>query len=488
MTAAYMQILIHATNSSLFPDADPNSVTWTGPPSEIVIVQSILYASLATSFLAAFLAMLGKQWISRYIRNRGGSTAERSRDRQRKLDGLRRWHFYLVIESLPVMLQLALLLLGCALSIYLWTINRTVAWVFLTFTLYGVASYVFLTLAATLYHDCPFQTPSSLLIRAAIGSIKRSEVTFARLLRSLFLPIRNLGRTLRHPRFGVRSLLSNLGYFPRAPITIPLENIQVDTVVELPTWNFGETSVDLEACKGDVCCISWMLDSATDSDVVFYTARFATDTTLYPEIAHVLSPRVLAEHFLECLSDGRVVPGKLDQASMVGMALASVLSIQLCMEPERGDLRRLSNSIHHHANTVSESQPIFLPGVAILRIVSQNPEPAQDGSFLKWDIFSNISYTLPTARKLCLSRTILQTVWRWRQIQGPTAVFNLEGIDQFCKALMGNGDHVLPTLKTNCFLILAIFLGDQVGDIKTLFTPDTRCVISPSLPSTSLIE
>ena len=61
MTAAYMQILINAVNSSLFPDADPGAIAWTGPPPEIVTVQSLLYASLTTALFAAFLAMLGKQ-------------------------------------------------------------------------------------------------------------------------------------------------------------------------------------------------------------------------------------------------------------------------------------------------------------------------------------------------------------------------------------------------------------------------------------------
>jgi len=57
MTAAYMQILIHAVNGSLFPDADPAAVVWTGPPPEIATIQSLLYASLATSLFAAFLVM-----------------------------------------------------------------------------------------------------------------------------------------------------------------------------------------------------------------------------------------------------------------------------------------------------------------------------------------------------------------------------------------------------------------------------------------------
>ena len=164
MTAAYMKILIHTMNNSLFPDADPSSFAWTGPPPEIVTVQSILYASLATSLFAAFLAMLGKQWINRYIRSHGGSPADKSRDRQQKLDGLEKWKFYLAIESLPVILQLALLLLGSALSLYLWNISRTVAWVILIFTSFGMVSYIFFTLAGMLHYNCPYQTPPSIII------------------------------------------------------------------------------------------------------------------------------------------------------------------------------------------------------------------------------------------------------------------------------------------------------------------------------------
>ena len=63
------------------------------------------------SLLAAFVAMLGKQWLNRYLRRAGGSMIERCGDRQRKCDGLQIWLFRLFIESLPVMLQIALLLL-----------------------------------------------------------------------------------------------------------------------------------------------------------------------------------------------------------------------------------------------------------------------------------------------------------------------------------------------------------------------------------------
>ena len=275
MTAAYMQILIHAVNSSLLPDANPDSVTWSGPPPEIVTVQSLLYASLATSLFAAFIAMLGKQWVNRYLRNRGGSAADKSRDRQRKLDGFKKWHFHLVIESLPVMLQLALLLLGCALSQYLWTISHTVAGIIATMTFFGVTSYVFFTLAAILYYNCPYQTPPSILTRTIIRYLTCSDVAFARSLRSFFAPftpIKNLRRFLSR----LCTVLRSFG--GASALAEEAEGIPLAVVMAPPTWDFKGISIDWEVCKADVRCISWILDSTTDTDVIFSTVRFAADT------------------------------------------------------------------------------------------------------------------------------------------------------------------------------------------------------------------
>jgi len=172
-------------NNSLFSNADPNSTIWTGPPPEIVNVQSLLCASLATSLFAAFLVMLGKRWVNRYLRSRRGSAADESPDRQQKLMDSRSCTCHLTIESLLVTLQLALLLFGCALSRYLWAISRTVAGVIVVITLFGVTSYVFLSLAATLYYNCPYQTPPSILTRGIDGYLTRSDAAFPRSLRSL---------------------------------------------------------------------------------------------------------------------------------------------------------------------------------------------------------------------------------------------------------------------------------------------------------------
>ena len=138
----------------------------------MVDVQAILYASLTISLFSAFLAMLGKQWLNRYTStDMRGSAVERSQNRQRKLDGIVAWYFNSVMESLPLMLQVALLLLGCALSRYLWEINITIASVILGVTSFGLLFYIFIVIAGAVSEGCPYQTPGSQAIRYLVPKV-----------------------------------------------------------------------------------------------------------------------------------------------------------------------------------------------------------------------------------------------------------------------------------------------------------------------------
>ena len=165
-TAALLRVLIHKIDNTTFGNDVPALPQWTGPSHTVIQVQAILYASLAASLFSAFLAMLGKQWLNRYASiDMRGSAIERSQNRQRKLDGIVTWYFDYVMESLPLMLQFALLLLGCALCRYLWEINTTVASVVLGVTSFGVASYGFFVVAGAASSSCPYQTPGTHILR-----------------------------------------------------------------------------------------------------------------------------------------------------------------------------------------------------------------------------------------------------------------------------------------------------------------------------------
>ena len=117
------------------------------------------------SLLAAFVAMLGKQWLNRYLRHTGGSMIERCGDRQRKFDGLKRWPFRVFIESLPIMLQIALFLLTCGLSRHMWSVNTSVARVVISLTVIGFLFYAAIVVAGISSYECPFQTPASIAFR-----------------------------------------------------------------------------------------------------------------------------------------------------------------------------------------------------------------------------------------------------------------------------------------------------------------------------------
>ena len=469
MTAAYMQILIHAMNASLFPDAVPDAATWTGPPPEIVTVQSLLYASLTTSLFAAFLAMLGKQWVNRYLRNRGGSAADKSRDRQRKLDGLDRWHFHLVIESLPVMLQLALLLLGCALSLYLWTISRTVAGVTIAVTILGVGSYICFTLAATFFYSCPYQTPPSLVIRTLLT---HNYVTLAPLIAPFIVASRSSAKKFRrflgYLHAVLRGALNALGCAANVPPEI--ENIPLATVTS-PIRIFDDVLLDWESCKADTRCIAWVLYSTTDNDMIFSTVRFAADLIWYPEVSGALSPHTLADLFIECLVDRRVVTGRVEEASSIGMALASVLGIQLSVEPEREDLEELCERVVRHTNLAPSFEDKFELIASVLDFVAQHPFPMQEGDSLGISIRhppKNLSGTF----KVWFARMILQTMWRWRRVQHQATVIDFYWVAAKCESLV-DGGPVPPVFKTIWILIFITCLGLTV-DIRDLYPPNNE--------------
>lgn len=70
---AYLRAILLSLNPSISPVEYPAAPAWSGPPQEIITTLDFLYASLLMSLLAAFVAMLGKQWLNRYLRHAGGS-------------------------------------------------------------------------------------------------------------------------------------------------------------------------------------------------------------------------------------------------------------------------------------------------------------------------------------------------------------------------------------------------------------------------------
>lgn len=287
--------MAEANNLTIPPKPDSDT-PWNGPDSTLVRVQAILFSSLAVSFLAAFLAMLGKQWLNRYSRvDMRGSLIDRSRDRQRKMNGMATWHFDFVMEALPLLLQFALLLLGYALSTYLFTIDNIIAWVVSAFTASGFLFYVILVIAAALFYDCPFQTPYSLIIHSIVRFdnrhrryLKKTSAWFRRVLLRI-KEQQNQGH-YGQDLFGTLGAFDGRGDHIELTMGGPHDNS--------PT--IFEGGADWEGYILDSNCIAWMFKKSVDEDVVQEIMKFIPEVVWHQGIQTTPLEK-LYDTVLDCL-------------------------------------------------------------------------------------------------------------------------------------------------------------------------------------------
>ena len=278
-------------DNTTFGNDVPTIPHWTGPPRAIVYVQAILFASLVVSLLSAFLAMLGKQWLNRYDSiDMRGTAIERSQNRQRKLDGIVVWYFENVMESLPLMLQAALLLFGCALSRYLWEIDVTIASVVLGVTSVGVIFYLSIVVAGTASESCPYQTPGAHILRhRLLPALRSTSSKFSGFIITTYcynLPIEWWGG-LEQPWYSIWNVTTSLFFFLFLHIAPVIDVCRLgramlqslvafgramyrrSVVASLRTRDLGQQAIAL-----DLRCVSWMLQASLDKGFHLTTLKY----------------------------------------------------------------------------------------------------------------------------------------------------------------------------------------------------------------------
>ena len=289
MNNRLLEMLLNATTGALPADSAPSVPRWSGPDPVIVQVQCVFYATLSATLLASFLAMLGKQWLNRYRQSEThGSAVDRSRVRERKLSGLEAWKFHLVMESLPLILQCALVLLGFALSRYLWEVSRSVSSVIIGFAGFGFLFYLLITTASIFSFDCPFQTPFSLPIRFVINL----AVRYWRNLRQAFKP------KDQPPQLGTPGnfplSMNTVGRGGELEASIAALAFVVPTAVQSP-WPAAPLFIQEAGVEGDrldARCIDRMFVMSTDADVVTSVMDFIPEIIWHSGIKNVPFRRI----------------------------------------------------------------------------------------------------------------------------------------------------------------------------------------------------
>ena len=309
------------------------------------------------SLLAAFIAMLGKQWLNRYLRHAGGSVIERCGDRQQKCDGLEKWPFHLFVESLPVMLQIALLLLACGLCRYMASVNTTVAYTLITLTGLGVLFYVGVVIAGVSSYDCPFQTPTSVLLcnlwkktgppmtsaalltitpLCALGEIVQRYKSRIVIHLSRF---NNLGRLSERIRFRtIRPRLPPTGlnicpYFRYPLLPTDQEDSRSPASQKVIPWFApGELAKVQMKNTNDVRCVSWVIRNITDPEALDVAIQRAGMIRWFDDGIEVEPPYdLIVSTFHSCFgSDGEVYPGSRDRAYYSARAILWIQTLAMC--------------------------------------------------------------------------------------------------------------------------------------------------------------
>ena len=281
-----------------------------------------MYASLLISLLSAFIAMLAKQWINRYLRNPGASIIDRCEDRQRKFDGLGKWSPHLFATNLLVILQISLLLLVCGLCRYTWSINHSVASTIICFIVFGVAFYAVTVVAGTLSYASPFQTPASIILRTSWRTVRR------RIFSSIIHSRRAFSRT-----YWIRSRGAQSPLRQSLQATVPFGVIQ--THQPEPWMEPGDLVIICQTNANDARCVSWVLRNITDPEVLDAAIRLAGTIRWFDSGIDTDPPYGLIVSIFEAcfLSTRKLYPGSRDRAYQSGQAVLWINTLEMC-KPE----------------------------------------------------------------------------------------------------------------------------------------------------------
>ncbi|KAG8921074.1 hypothetical protein FRC01_000427, partial [Tulasnella sp. 417] len=175
-------LVMKADNNTLTP-ADLAPTFYVSSYS--IIVNSLLYASLSCSLLAAVGAMMAKEWLQSFDRTgQTGPLEEQARFRQRKFNGVLEWHLEAVIKFLPNLLLFSVIFFFVGVCLFLFPINTVVAGIVIAFSGIGVVFSGIVIVAGAISPTCPYQSAaSSALRRGCSGLALLCQLLWQKLIR-----------------------------------------------------------------------------------------------------------------------------------------------------------------------------------------------------------------------------------------------------------------------------------------------------------------
>ena len=245
-------------------------------------MQALGYLSLAFSLLAAFGAVLGKQWLGQYKTSRFGyGTLEEHAIRQHEmLIGMEEWHFQAILYTLPLMLQTSLLLFGVSLSINIFTVNRLLGSLILASIVVGFILYTWTFIIGLLHPTSPFQTGLTLTMQSIFYHLSTDwKLLVMHNLQTLWESIVSLPSCSYH-------LLWHMGH--RCVSDVELGEKQQSTPQSQFYSNLWPTTIPPSTPfkKMHAEVVRWTLETSTDPEIITDASRMVGEMVfLWPHDA-----------------------------------------------------------------------------------------------------------------------------------------------------------------------------------------------------------
>jgi len=290
-TNALLKILIHTMDGNIFPNETLSPIgQWSGPSYTDVWIQSFAYASLSTSLLAAFGAVLGKQWLGHFKASSfgAGALSERCLRRQEKLQGLHQWHFDIILDGLSSLLQLSLFFFGISLSADLWTLQNTLGMVVTITMAIGALFYIITFFIGVIYPHSPFRNGLSSSFLTKLITTGASFYSVYRSILSSFEGITSAQVTRWKNRSKEKDMESTrTNTVPRVDIisdsgsSTAVDHIQegdfTNSMVDgSKTVTSSAQAVLRSSNATDAAAVQWLLETSTEPETTIIGANMAT--------------------------------------------------------------------------------------------------------------------------------------------------------------------------------------------------------------------
>lgn len=175
-TLELRQISRQLANSNYVPVDIPLPSPIFQASTSLVWINTLWFLSLVLSLASALFGMISKQWLREYLQwtTMSGLSENQVALRQNRYEAFKDWNAPAIIASMPVLLEIALILFLLGMEILLWTLNTVVFGVCTVAVIAIIVLVIVVTVLPVFRARCPYKSPMGwavILFKRALVSL-----------------------------------------------------------------------------------------------------------------------------------------------------------------------------------------------------------------------------------------------------------------------------------------------------------------------------